>query len=138
MPRIAAGRGPKQPHGAWQDGSRSAKSPVSPANGCESPDPGVSAGRPVRPLPLATFFALLACSRPDPPGAERAQETKLVGSPSVSGSAAAREAPKLGTAADALPFSPTGRRLVSIAWRTWVYTDTEARRERYGYLRAGS
>jgi hypothetical protein len=92
----------------------------------------------VRPLPLATFFALLACSRPDPPGAERPQETKLVGSPSVSGSAAAREAPRLGTAADALPFSPTGKRLVSIAWRTWVYTDTEARRERYGYLRAGA
>jgi L,D-transpeptidase catalytic domain len=92
----------------------------------------------VRLLPFATFSILLACSRPDPPGAQRAKATQLVGSPSSSGSAATRKAPKLGTAADALPFSPTGRRLVSIAWRTWIYTDTEARRERYGYLRAGA
>ena len=92
----------------------------------------------MRSLPLVTFFAVLACSRPDPPGAQRVQETKLVGSPSTSGIVAARQAPKHGTAADALPFSPSGRRLVSIAWRTWIYTDTEARRERYGYLRAGA
>lgn len=44
----------------------------------------------------------------------------------------------IGTVDDSLPFEPTGERLVSIAWRTWVYTDTGPKRGRYGYLRAGA
>jgi lipoprotein-anchoring transpeptidase ErfK/SrfK len=43
-----------------------------------------------------------------------------------------------GTAADGLPFTPTGDMVGSIAWRTWVYTDTGPKRTRYGYLRAGA
>lgn len=44
---------------------------------------------------------------------------------------------QLGTEADHLPFEPTGERLGSIAWRTWIYTDTGPARTRLGYLRAG-
>lgn len=44
----------------------------------------------------------------------------------------------LGTIDDSMPFDPTGEQLVSIAWRTWVYTDTGPKRSRYGYLRAGA
>lgn len=44
----------------------------------------------------------------------------------------------LGTVEDNLPFKPTGKKLASIAWRTWVYTDTGPQRTRYGYLRAGA
>jgi len=44
----------------------------------------------------------------------------------------------LGTVQDNLPFKPTGKKLASIAWRTWVYTDTGPQRTRYGYLRAGA
>ena len=43
-----------------------------------------------------------------------------------------------GTRSDNLPFEPTGERIASIAWRTWVYTDVGPERTRYGYLRAGS
>jgi len=39
---------------------------------------------------------------------------------------------------DGLPFAPTNDRIASIAWRTWVYTDTGPKRTRYGYLRAGA
>ena len=38
---------------------------------------------------------------------------------------------------DNLPFTPTGKKLASIAWRTWIYTDTGTKRTRYGYYRAG-
>ncbi len=38
---------------------------------------------------------------------------------------------------DNLPFDPTGEKLASIAWRTWIYTDTGPKRTRLGYLRAG-
>lgn len=46
-----------------------------------------------------------------------------------------------GTIADNLPFMTTSdglEKLASIAWRTWIYTDTGPARTRYGYLRAGS
>lgn len=44
----------------------------------------------------------------------------------------------LGTERDNLPFEPDGTRIASIAWRTWIYTDTGPKRTRYGYMRAGS
>ncbi len=50
--------------------------------------------------------------------------------------ASAKGAP--GTVDDNLPFSPDGTKLASIAWRTWVYTDTGPQRTRLGYLRAGA
>ncbi len=44
----------------------------------------------------------------------------------------------MGSADDNLPFTPTGTRVASVAWRTWIYTDTGKQRTRYGYLRAGA
>jgi len=44
----------------------------------------------------------------------------------------------LGTVNDNLPFKPDGTKLASIAWRTWIYTDTGPKRTRFGYLRAGA
>lgn len=43
----------------------------------------------------------------------------------------------LGSPEDNLPFEPHGEKLASIAWRTWIYTDTGPRRTRLGYLRVG-
>ncbi|HEY3235417.1 MAG TPA: L,D-transpeptidase [Polyangiaceae bacterium] len=45
---------------------------------------------------------------------------------------------RLGSPDDNVPFSPNGLRLASIAWRTWIYTDTGPERTRYGYLRVGA
>src|SRR5882724_5638108 len=46
---------------------------------------------------------------------------------------------KPGSADDNLPFAPDGAtRIASVAWRTWIYTDTGKQRTRYGYLRAGA
>lgn len=53
----------------------------------------------------------------------------------------APQSDKLGTLEDNLPFSADGAnvsKIASIAWRTWIYSDTGTRRTRYGYLRAGS
>lgn len=44
----------------------------------------------------------------------------------------------LGTIDDNLPFEPSDEKLASIAWRTWIYTDTGPQRTRLGYLRAGA
>ncbi|HEY6079508.1 MAG TPA: L,D-transpeptidase [Polyangiaceae bacterium] len=47
----------------------------------------------------------------------------------------------IGTPLDNLPFDEQGPDVVqlgSIAWRTWIYTDTGPTRTRYGYLRAGA
>lgn len=44
----------------------------------------------------------------------------------------------LGETTDNLPFEPTGEQLGSVAWRTWIYTDTGPKRTRLGYLRAGA
>src|SRR4051794_31137566 len=43
-----------------------------------------------------------------------------------------------GSVDDNLPFSPDGTRVASVAWRTWIYTDTGKQRSRYGYLRVGA
>ncbi|HYJ08077.1 MAG TPA: L,D-transpeptidase family protein [Polyangiaceae bacterium] len=47
----------------------------------------------------------------------------------------------LGSTLDNLPFDDAGPEVVkvaSIAWRSWIYTDTGPNRTRYGYLRAGA
>jgi hypothetical protein len=43
-----------------------------------------------------------------------------------------------GTVDDGLPFKPDGTKLLSTAFRTWIYTDTGPKRTRYGYLRFGA
>src|SRR5262245_42885400 len=87
---------------------------------------------------------LVACERREPPGA-RAEPSRprIVGSgegfaagPKPATSAGGK-APVPGSIDDNLPFEPTGLRIASIAWRTWIYTDTGPKRSRYGYLRAG-
>jgi hypothetical protein len=86
--------------------------------------------------------ALSSClARTDPPGAERQGGTTLVIADEHA--APARSAPGKPSAApgsieDSLPFSPTGERAASIAWRTWIYTDIGRERTRYGFLRAGA
>jgi hypothetical protein len=55
--------------------------------------------------------------------------------------AAAASAGGNGSTLDNLPFDESGQDVVkvaSIAWRTWIYTDTGPNRTRYGYLRAGA
>ncbi|MEP7050669.1 MAG: L,D-transpeptidase family protein [Pseudomonadota bacterium] len=114
------------------------------------------------------FLALLgfACGkRAAPPGAAMelggsATGVSEVGTPTpapaaaVSGKAARRKGaatavdsapaqapnggPAPGSVDDNLPFTPDGTRIASVAWRTWVYTDTGKQRSRYGYLRAGA
>lgn len=44
---------------------------------------------------------------------------------------------RAGGPSDNLPFSTPDLSIGSIAWRTWVYTDTGPARTRLGYLRAG-
>jgi lipoprotein-anchoring transpeptidase ErfK/SrfK len=44
----------------------------------------------------------------------------------------------LGSVSDNLPFTADGKKIASIAWRTWIYTDTGPQRTRYGNLRAGA
>jgi hypothetical protein len=86
------------------------------------------------------------CARREPPGADERLEVERVvvraDASSGASSEASREKPKtdpnLGTAADSLPFVATGLKIASIAWRTWIYTDTGPERTRYGYLRAGA
>lgn len=57
---------------------------------------------------------------------------------SARAAAADSAASGVGTRGDNLPFAPTGQKIGSIAWRTWIYTDTGPRRTRLGYLRAGA
>ncbi len=96
---------------------------------------------------LALLVALWGCSQSQPPAAEQAPRSVVV----VAEHGAAEpteqqveptdgQVPErvLGTLGDNLPFKPTGKKLASIAWRTWVYTDTGPKRTRYGYLRAGA
>lgn len=97
---------------------------------------------------LSVGVACVGCSQSDPPGvrseAEVSARPVLVessASPSrdVDAGAAGSVPDDLrGTEEDNLPFEPTGKRLASIAWRTWVYTDTGPKRSRFGYLRAGA
>jgi hypothetical protein len=108
------------------------------------------------PFALLALASLAACgNRADPPGAAASAGT-AVGSGREVGNAnvlsepsparpRARPAPAasaaLGGTLDNLPFDDAGPDVVkigSIAWRTWIYTDTGRDRTRYGYLRAGA
>lgn len=95
----------------------------------------------MRPWIPGCLLLLSGCREEAPPGAGAgappAPSVVVVGAPSSDASLADAHG-ELGTAADALPFPPDGNRVASIAWRTWVYTDTGPRRTRYGYLRAGA
>jgi hypothetical protein len=81
-----------------------------------------------------------ACERAEPPGADRQPKsaTILASAASQERSAPPPRTTTPGSIEDNLPFSPTGQRAASIAWRTWVYTDVGPQRTRYGYLRAGA
>lgn len=68
--------------------------------------------------------------------ANAASTTAVRGAPPSSAPTETNE--RLGTVDDNLPFSPTGQKVASIAWRTWIYTDTGPKRTRLGYLRAGA
>lgn len=91
--------------------------------------------------PLLVLATLGCLERADPPGAEERESARGVVTaseaeepPKPAGSSTATP----GSITDALPFTPTGQRGASIAWRTWVYTDVGPTRTRYGYLRAGA
>lgn len=93
------------------------------------------------------FIALVVacCERREPPGAEeRSVGPAVVGVDDQRVTAMAPAAPeaaprpRLGSLEDNLPIVPDGTKVASIAWRTWVYTDTGPSRTRYGYLRAGA
>jgi hypothetical protein len=87
-----------------------------------------------------------ACQAGQPPGAttERRELTitlEPVGaSTPESAPVGEPQAPQAeyGSREDNLPFEPSGDKLASIAWRTWVYTDVGPKRTRYGTLRAGA
>lgn len=100
---------------------------------------------------LALGVLSFGCQRSEPPGAHisASGEPAFVGTPAPPPGSAAAPASEplpsgsasraeLGTPEDNLPFAPTGEKLASIAWRTWVYTDTGVKRTRFGYLRAGA
>ena len=105
---------------------------------------------------LALTGPLAACAnRGDPPGAAASGAPAVgpgreVGTANVQSEPSterprARPAPAasaaLGGTLDNLPFDEAGPNVVkigSIAWRTWIYTDTGRDRTRYGYLRAGA
>ena len=84
-----------------------------------------------------------SCKRGDPPGAlaQPSSEPARVAAHGAS-SAAEEQSP----ARDKRPARSTticrssaaATKLASIAWRTWIYTDTGPKRTRYGYLRAGA
>ena len=101
------------------------------------------------------LFALFfwGCERGQPPGSESSIDpsaalpplTASVGpGPAQDSRGLGREASRpnggtfeVGTIDDDLPFEPQGQKIASIAWRTWIYTDTGPKRTRLGYLRAG-
>jgi hypothetical protein len=91
--------------------------------------------------PCVAIFGLVACEHGEPPGTELADKPGpiTVGRPLELTSVAEPVASAgIGTPNDNLPFAPTEQKLGSIAWRTWIYTDTGPARTRYGYLRAGA
>jgi hypothetical protein len=114
--------------------------------------------RRIRVFSSALACAALACSKRDePPGAVAEAETSATSgrevgtasstrpvAPSLEAAAPATSAAghaDVGTLSDNLPFDEAGPdviKLGSIAWRTWIYTDTGRNRTRYGYLRAGA
>lgn len=89
---------------------------------------------------------LLGCTkRGDPPGSgldagkrQVAIESSVRAGLTALDAGAARSLVTRGTTDDNLPFSPSGLRGASTAWRTWIYTDVGPRRTRFGYLRVGS
>jgi len=102
---------------------------------------------------LGTWLLLLAscATREEPPGAAVGTNSgggvgRSVGSGAESSASAAPRAgataaQSLGSLDDNLPFDlndEATEQLASIAWRTWIYTDTGRDRTRYGYLRAGA
>jgi hypothetical protein len=104
-------------------------------------------------LTLACCWLGACAKRADPPGAEshaeRAPTERVVGSKSLPAPPArsagkagqSRDVVIAGSITDNLPFDEQAagvERLASIAWRTWIYTDTGGSRTRYGYLRAGA
>jgi hypothetical protein len=118
-----------------------------------------------RPVLFLALFGLACGKRAAPPGAaaelgasatavSEVRTSSAAPSAVVSGKPATRTAtapaaesatalargqgPTPGSVDDNLPFSPDGTRVASVAWRTWIYTDTGKQRSRYGYLRAGA
>lgn len=100
---------------------------------------------------LGRWVTVLACAasacseRADPPAVTRAKDAWVTveasfaaEAPLASASGKPEVVAKPGSIEDALPFSPSGERAASIAWRSWVYTDVGPKRTRYGYLRAGA
>lgn len=94
-------------------------------------------------------LSLLACERQPPPGDEPQSfpvEVTVTAAPAgerstLQSAESAQRSPERiepGSELDNLPFEPGGEKLASIAWRTWIYTDTGPKRTRYGYLRAGA
>jgi L,D-transpeptidase catalytic domain len=94
----------------------------------------------MRVFALLSCLGIAACARAEPPGAEPRPKTVTVSAAASSEEhqAAATRGLTPGSVEDNLPFSPTGERAASIAWRTWIYTDVGTQRTRYGYLRAGA
>jgi hypothetical protein len=100
----------------------------------------------VRCCALFVLVALSSCARREPPGVDPAaprartagSTPELLAASAASPSRALPPAAQIGTESDNLPFAPEGKRLASIAWRTWIYSDVGNKRTRYGYLRAGS
>jgi L,D-transpeptidase catalytic domain len=101
---------------------------------------------------FSVLLALGCGTKADPPGAAASASAPPVGrevgsAPGPVASVAPRPRPsatdasRAGTTLDNLPFDEAGADVVklgSIAWRTWIYTDTGRNRTRYGYLRAGA
>jgi lipoprotein-anchoring transpeptidase ErfK/SrfK len=96
---------------------------------------------------VATALAavLVSCKSEEPPGASPPASASspvvvvtVAADPSAEPAAVEPARQGEGGVDDSLPFSPTGDRIASIAWRSWVYTDTGPKRTRYGYLRAGA
>ena len=98
-------------------------------------------GRPVSLLRLL-FCGLLVsafgCNRQEPPGAHEASPIQLVVGAESGSAGSLRSEIQIGSLHDNLPFIPQSLKLASIAWRTWIYTDTGPDRTRLGYLRAGA
>jgi len=95
-------------------------------------------------FPTATLALALGCAEQAPPGADRSTGAAVVVAAPASARVAPppgstdRAGPEPGSIDDNLPFAPTKDVIASIAWRTWVYTDTGPQRTRYGYLRVGA
>lgn len=90
-------------------------------------------------LLLVSLFAF-GCERGEPPGASTGTAPLRVSLRTAAASVEETAGPteRLGTLEDNLPFAPTGTKIYSVAYRTWVYTETGPTRTRLGYLRAGA